>query len=206
MSNANDIATRWYGTRAKVLVGQYEAVRFEAVHRWLLPHLPEATLGSVLDVGAGSGRDAAAFAERGYSVVAVEPTDLLREEAQRLHPHSRIEWIDDRLPHLSQLRTAAYEFQLILLSAVWMHVAPEEREKSLGTLLGLLASDGVLAFTLRLAEPEAERGMYGVSMEELESLAVAQGLQVIHSSTNEDALNRKGIMWAEIAFRRGAKI
>ena len=80
----------------------YEAFGFEEIHAGALPFLP-APPGLVLDVGAGSGRDAAWFARRGLEVVAVEPAAALRQEAGRLRPSAAIRWLDDRLPALAQL-------------------------------------------------------------------------------------------------------
>ena len=66
----------------------------------LLPTVPS----DVLDIGAGTGRDAAALAGMGHRVVAVEPTVALRDRAALLHPSPRIEWIEDYLPRLARLR------------------------------------------------------------------------------------------------------
>ena len=90
----------WYDRNAPGLADQYEGADFEAVHGWLLPLLDGSTDGPVLDIGAGSGRDAAWFAARGHSVVAVEPAASLRAEARARHPEPSIEWLDDRLPEL----------------------------------------------------------------------------------------------------------
>jgi SAM-dependent methyltransferase len=78
----------------------------------------------VLDVGAGSGRDAAWFAANGYDVVAVEPSDAMLAHARKLHPSSRIHWVSDSLPDLANVRRLGLSFNLILLSAVWMHIPP----------------------------------------------------------------------------------
>jgi SAM-dependent methyltransferase len=56
------------GTPRKV-VGSYEALPPERLHRWLDGLLP-AVPALVLDVGAGTGRDAAWFAGLGHDVVA----------------------------------------------------------------------------------------------------------------------------------------
>jgi Methyltransferase domain len=53
--------------------------------------------------GAGTGRDAAWLAARGYEVVAVEPSDAMRAEAVRLHPQAPIRWVADALPGLEQM-------------------------------------------------------------------------------------------------------
>jgi SAM-dependent methyltransferase len=47
-------------------------------------------LGSTIcDVGAGSGNYTNALAERGYKVLAVEPSDVMRRQAS---PHPNVEW------------------------------------------------------------------------------------------------------------------
>ena len=71
------------------LVGSYEALPPECPHRWLDGLLP-AVPALVLDVGAGTGRDTAWFADLGHDVVAVEPAAAMRAEATRLHPGPRI--------------------------------------------------------------------------------------------------------------------
>jgi DNA repair protein RadA/Sms len=78
----------------------YESLAFEEAHGPILDLLP-ATPGRVLDVGAGSGRDAAWFAYRGHAVVAVEPSDNMRRQARERHADPRIRWIDDALPGLT---------------------------------------------------------------------------------------------------------
>jgi SAM-dependent methyltransferase len=73
---------------------RYESVAAETVHGWLVDLLPIAP-ALVLDVGAGTGRDAAWLASRGLEVVAVEPSSAMRAEAQRLHASPSIRWIRD---------------------------------------------------------------------------------------------------------------
>lgn len=63
---------------AAALAVQYESIRFADVQREVL-HLFPAPPARVLDIGAGTRRDAAALAQLGYAVVAVDA--LEREEA-----------------------------------------------------------------------------------------------------------------------------
>jgi hypothetical protein len=48
----------------------------------------------------------------------------MRVEAQRRHPDPRIRWFEDRLPDLTSINRLGLAFDLIMLSAVWMHVPP----------------------------------------------------------------------------------
>ena len=76
----------------------------------------------------------------------------------------------DALPDLRTLRALGRRFDLILLSAVWMHVAPKGRERAFRILSELLGPSGLLVITLRLGGDAAEnaaRRFHDTSAEEL---------------------------------------
>jgi SAM-dependent methyltransferase len=164
----------------------YEAFGFEQIHAGALPFLP-ATPGLMLDVGAGSGRDAAWFAARGWEVVAVEPAAALRAEAGRLHPSPQIRWVDDRLPALAALHRLGLGFDLVWLSGVWQHMPPEERPRAMRKLATLLKPGGRMVLTLRHGPAPADRPMWPVDAHEVERLGLDHGLalRVDHPNTIE---------------------
>ena len=77
--------TEGYAEEADELFQRYESTSFAEVHRSVLRLIPTAP-SWVLDIGSGTGRDAAALAAMGHRVVAVEPTDEMRMRAAALHP------------------------------------------------------------------------------------------------------------------------
>ena len=79
----------------------------------------------------------------GHQVVAVEPVVAFRDRAARLHPSTRIEWVDDSLPDLAKL-SGRGPFDLVLLTAVWMHLDPEQRQRGMTRVSGLLRGGGAL--------------------------------------------------------------
>nr|WSZ16095.1 class I SAM-dependent methyltransferase [Streptomyces canus] len=93
----------YYAESAERLGRVYESVSFESVHEALLDLLPEAP-ARALDIGAGTGRDAAALARRGFTVDAVEPVAELRDLAGRLHPGSGVTWRAGALPGIPGLQ------------------------------------------------------------------------------------------------------
>ena len=120
-------STQGYGETADVLVKQYESRSFADVHRGIVPLLPAAP-ARALDIGAGTGRDAAALAALGHKVLAVEPTRAMRAHGH-LHPSPAIEWLDDSLPELACVRARNQHFDLVMMTAVWMHLDEAERTR-----------------------------------------------------------------------------
>src|SRR5205085_4894628 len=133
----------------------------------------------VLDIGAGTGRDAAGFAVLGHRVVAVEPTEEMRRGAMALHPTPSIEWLDGSLPDLASLRARAEQFDVVMLTAVWMHLDEQQRRRAIPNLAALVRSGGVMAMTLRHGPVPPGRRMFEVSAEETIYLAQPLGLSVV---------------------------
>jgi SAM-dependent methyltransferase len=189
----------YYEQHADRLVAQYESIPFQEVHAGLVDLLPPPG-ATVLDVGAGSGRDAAWLAANGYDVVAIEPSDAMLARARKLHPSSRIHWLSDSLPDLAQVRRLGLRFDLILLSAVWMHIAPAARQRALRKLATLLAPKGRIAISLRLGAPDTERAMHDVSLPELAGLAQQFGLRIVHTEDSPDKLGRSEVSWTNVVL------
>lgn len=176
----------------------YEAFGFEDVHRDAIPFLPRVP-GLALDVGAGSGRDAAWLAAKGWEVVAVEPAVTLRAEAARLHPEPAIRWLDDRLPALSAVHRLGLGFDLIWLSGVWMHVPPEDRPRAMRKLATLLKPGGRIMLTLRHGPAPEDRPMWPVDAHEVERLGLDHGLALrVATERAEDRQGRTDVRWQTV--------
>ena len=121
----SDAAALWYEKHAAEVTAYYEALNSAELHGWLNGLLPKAS-GLIIDVSAGSGRDAAWFAGLGHEVLAIEPSTALRDEGARLHPDVRIRWLPDSLPSLAVTLRLGLTADVILLSGVWQHVAPAD--------------------------------------------------------------------------------
>jgi SAM-dependent methyltransferase len=195
--------TEGYSETADELVERYEALQFEHVHRSVLPFLPRPP-ARVIDIGAGTGRDAAEFAARGYRVVAVEPTPELRAHAMRLHAEAAVEWIDDSLPDLALVRARRETFDLVMLTAVWMHLDPGQRERAMPAVASLLAPGGVMPMMLRHGPVPEGRRMFDVSAAETIALAACHGLGAVHSSSRAAVTRDKDVTWDVLVFTRPA--
>jgi hypothetical protein len=190
-----------YDRAAADLAARYESVAAEAVHGAFASLMPRGPDRLALDVGAGSGRDAAWLAAMGFEVVAVEPSEGMRREARLRHPELAIRWIDDRLPALDRVHRLGLGFDLILASAVWMHVAPNDRARAFRKLSTLLKPGGMLLISLRDGPPEPDRPMWPVALGEIEALASAQGLAVQKIVEAGDRLGRDAVRWTSVCLR-----
>lgn len=101
-----------YEDDAENLIEAYESYDFHAIHGPHL-HLFPTKPSKILEVGAGTGRDARGLVDMGHEVWAVEPTQSFRSWAEEAHPSAKIHWLDDLLPKLSKVR----QLGLILTSS-----------------------------------------------------------------------------------------
>lgn len=193
-----------YAEEADSLVASYESITFEDIYAPILDLLPQG--GRALDIGAGTGRDAAALAKRGFLVHAAEPTVELRSHAQRLHPDPAITWTDDALPDLAGLHMGVTRFDLVLMTAVWMHLDEEERARALPRIAHVLAPGGRLFMTVRKGPVPPGRRMFRIPIEPLIEAAAKAGLALLKNYEFSDRLGRQDVRWTMLAFERENRV
>ncbi|PJO48120.1 class I SAM-dependent methyltransferase [Brucella pituitosa] len=186
-------AVAYYDQLASDLASQYEAVTFINVHPNLSKYLPNR--GRVLDIGAGSGRDARGLAAMGFHVTAVEPSAEFRRLG-KANNSDRIIWVDDRLPKLAALDGAVDPFDFILCSAVLMLLSPKDLIISFRIMKRLMVSHGYLAINVRDRMPsEPKEIFHSHSQTAICEAAKLAGLTCIDSTEVTDALGRQGYLW-----------
>lgn len=192
--------TQGYAEEAEALVRLYESISFADAHKRILHLLPTGP-SQIVDIGSGTGRDAAALAAMGHRVVAVEPTAELRRRAAALHPSPRIEWLDDSLPKLSHLMKRGETFAVVMLTAVWMHLDKRQRRQAMPRVAALARESGIVILSLRHGPVPPGRRMFDVSAGETVALAEARGLKTILQLEGQDNLfGRPDVSWTRLAF------
>jgi SAM-dependent methyltransferase len=148
ISTIADAYERWIGTSESPLFGSHPDARVLS----LAMELADPSLSPVLDLGAGTGRNALALAARGHPVDAVEITpkfaEILAAEAARRQLPIRV-IVQDVFKSAHDLRR---DYRLFFAS----EVVPDFRDKSeLRSLFELasevLAQNGTLVFNIHLA-------------------------------------------------------
>ena len=189
-----------YDVGAPTLVPEYESLSFEDIHAQVLDLLPDCA-GCILDVGAGTGRDSAWFAANGHNVVAVEPSAQLRAAGQERYQSPDIRWMNDTLPSLEWVLRSKLTFDLVWVSAVWMHVPRNVRARAFRKLVSVMSAGASMMFSLRQGPPPLDRPMEPATAAEVEELARRHGLQTIRRARIPDAAGRTEVSWEVIWLR-----
>lgn len=201
----NVSGTEGYAEHAQSLIRRWQSIAFAEQHEPVLHLIPEFP-SRILDVGSGVGVDAAALAAMGHSVVAVEPVDELRVAGINLHPSCEVEWLDDSLPELAILRSRRATFDVVMLTAVWMHLDEEQRRRAMHTVSSLLREGGVLIMSLRHGPVPKGRRMFDVSANETIQLAGIHALRPVlerRTQSIQEVNRSMGVMWTRLAFEKG---
>lgn len=196
--------TEGYSETAQDYLARDSRLIFEEVHAPVL-HLMPKTGCDVLDIGSGSGREAAHLAGQGHRVVAVEPTDALRAHAIATYRAAGVHWIDDSLPDLAATRTLGRTFDLALLTGVWMHLDDGERRRAMPNVAALMRESASAIMSLRHGPVPPGRRMFDVSAEETIDLARDQGMECvlnIRTASVQQHNRRAGVTWTRLAFRK----
>lgn len=197
LSNNKNIS--FYSDNATALFDQYQSLSFDVVHQSWLSSINLSKYKTALDIGAGSGRDALALSQLGLCVTAVEPAQSLMDKGIAL-TGDKVTWKSDYLPELSSLNENTYD--VILISAVWMHLTVEQQRQSLSRLNALLNDNGILVITLRHGEFNDGRKAFDVNAARLVKEAKAFHLAVLHTDSDTDQLNRPDVCWETVVFTR----
>lgn len=186
-----------YARNAETLVARFEALSSDAIFApfdWLIP----AIWARVVDIGAGTGRDAAWFAARGHKVTAVEPTSALRQAGETRHC-ARIRWISDTLPELAELRGKVFDF--VLVNAVWHHLSEEARSRAMDRLYSITETGGHALISLRLGPQPLM-----VTDPAAEAARAAQAgftvLRQVETASQQDHNRRAGVTWNWLALKK----
>ena len=135
--------------------------------------------------------------------MAAEPASGLRELGEGATPVADgVRWVDSALPELDGVASDGDGFDLILLSAVWMHLAPDARSQAMHRLAELLAPSGLLVITLRHGPAPDDRQFYACDRHALRDLGLEYGLTVRFEHRGDDRLGRNGVIWETVVLAR----
>lgn len=190
-----------YKSAAPRLIARFEEISTEQLYQPVIDLLPTEP-SRVVDIGAGTGRDADWLAARGHSVLAVEPVEEFRKAGMKRHASSGITWLDDHLPDLAKVVRQG-PFDLLTLSAVWHHLDGEERLIAMQSLRRLTAPGGLLVMSLRHGPGVPGQPVFDVAPEETIAAAQGEGFALVRrrpTGSVQDGNQVAGLSWTWLAF------
>ena len=191
-----------YAEDASYLIRAFEAISSPELLSPVSDFIPNSKC-RVIEVGAGTGRDAAWLASKGHDVLAVEPVVELREAGKSLHPSPKVKWLDDSLPLLECVLKRKDIFDLALLISVWQHVRKEDKLAALKSLRSVLNNGANLIISVRNGPGAIKRKCYPISANETVELAQLCGFKLLLSRNAESvqSSNKKAkVTWTWLVF------
>ena len=185
------------------LITRFDALSPAEIYAPVSDLLPKSPV-RVADIGTGTGRDAAWFAQHGHTVLAVEPVRELREAGIALHGSPKIDWLDDRLPELAQVQIRG-QFDLVILCGVWQHLDDSDRLIAIKSLAGVTAPEGTLIMSLRHGPGAVGRRVIPVVPEETIEAACQVGFSLTRRSENDSVQSENqanGVRWTWLALTK----
>lgn len=183
-----------YDAHARGLTRRLDSVPTEVLLAALADLIPPPPV-RVLDVGAGSGRDAAWFAARGDTVTAAEPAAAFHPIIAARAPDVAI--VDARLPDLDGI---AGVFDLVLVNAVVQHLDADQRGVAARRLAALTAPQGRLILSLRQGPGAEGKPLFALDPEDEIARLGAAGFALVRridtpASRAEEIAEGIGWVW-----------
>lgn len=140
-----------YNQEAETIAELHSALIPERIYELIADYfIPNA---SSADIGCGTGRDTAWLGRKGGSIIGIDASKGMLEQAQKNHPN--LHFVQDDLPELKKLSQES--FNNILCSAVLMHLPMTDVSLACHRLLELLKPNGFLILSFRSTNEDNQR-------------------------------------------------
>lgn len=191
----------FYNSHAQEQAALYETANMVSMYNRLATLLPAK--GSILEIGCGSGRDARALAQMGFSVLATDASQGMIREAQRRAEggNEQLSFLHLPFPIPDNHPLFTEKFDLVLAVAVLMHLSPEERTKALVQVSQLLKPTGIFYCSFKNQMSTDNRLYQHIDAAELILDCRNVGLNNCLEESAKDILGRDTI-WTTLMFRK----
>lgn len=196
----------YYDRKAPFLADGYEGAEMGHTHRNPIRHLTEG--GKVLEVGCGSGRDAAFLLSHGFDITGVDASAEMVKASIAKHPelaglvHQASFPFSDDNPILEQ------HFDAVVMIATLMHISDQDLFECASQIRQLLIPDGILFVSSSLGREGIIKGRDSEGRiyierqpDEIQLLFERLGFRVITTYRNKDSLGRN-FDWITLVLQR----
>ena len=155
--------------------------------------------GRILDLGCGSGRDAKAFIEKGYSVTAIDGSPSLCKMAKE-KLGIEVECLDFNDLNYKE------EFDAVWACASLLHCSRENLPNIIDKIKNALVLNGVVYMSFKYGDFEGEKlGRFFLDLNEErfdEIFQKTNGLEKIKVWQSEDTRRDKDVTWLNVLLRK----
>ncbi|NDY71244.1 methyltransferase [Desulfobacter hydrogenophilus] len=186
----------YYNQNALKVAERYESADVTQLHDFLSSSLKPG--GRLLELGCGSGRDAAFMVSQGFKVLATDGSASMIEQAKQHHPELAEHMVHLKLP--DGLLNALGVFHGIYAVAVLMHLSVQDIESTISTVNSLLTAKGRFIFSVPARRDDVMtnefdskgRQFTALSPEGWTDLCLKCNLHIVRTMISEDGLGRDG--------------
>lgn len=201
----DDVTVKHYTNAAAERVAAYEAADVSGMHELMLRHFEAGS--RLLEIGCGSGRDAAFLASHGREVTATDAAQGMVHAAGQAHPELTGRLVHAPFPFPAGHDLLQERFDGIYAIAVVMHVPDEELFEFAFQLKSLLRPGGTLLLSFSTSRPglsDSRDQMGRLFLErppgEIQLLFERLGFRLLAQHRNGDAMARQ-IQWHTLVLR-----
>jgi SAM-dependent methyltransferase len=198
----------FYDAHAGEMTRRYDGMQLNESFDRPMQFIPDGC--KLLEIGTGSGRDAARFLARGYDVAGIDGSKGMMREAVKLHPE-----LDGRLFHHAlpaPLPFGDASFQAVMSWAMIMHLSLSDISTVFEDIARILSVEGVFMYSVNSArggldkDKRDERGRRFTCLSrcEWEALHADAGFETIEAMETDDIGNRSGIRWVVFIAKKVA--
>ncbi|MBU3015650.1 class I SAM-dependent methyltransferase [Poseidonibacter lekithochrous] len=161
----------------------------------------------ILEVGCGSGRDAAYMIKNGYSIIATDGSKEMIEEAKNIHPELSKKLLYKSLPNDLNFEM---KFDGIYSIATLMHLSENDLNKTISKIYNLLEHNGKFLISVSLSRDDInEEGFDNkgrffliLTLENWINICESIGFRILYTYINKDGLQRDGIEWLTLVAQK----
>ena len=194
-----DTTITYYTTHVKDLIRRYEAADVSALHTLLAQSFPSGA--RLLELGCGSGRDAAFMLKNGFDVTASDGVQEMIEATAACHPALAGRLRRIRLPE--DLTPALGVFDGVYAVATLMHLNRPTIQEVFSRICRILVPGGRLFFSVPQSRDDVAADEFDAKGRRFTTLTRSEwtgicrraGFDILTSFTTSDGLGRKTFAW-----------
>jgi len=180
-----------------------QSLDFDVVCKDFIPFLPTKP-SRILDIGSGAGQNAAALAEKGFTVTAVEPIPEFLSASIEAFKCQSVNWLNGSLPDMACLVSDREQFDFVLINGVWHHINNIEREAAVIRLSALIKPGGRCAISLRNGPPGMGSRVFPTDAQFASDQFEKHGFECIFQIKNQSSIlpNKENVIWSRIVLQK----